>query len=203
MGGDVANLRHLLPIGFLCSVLISAGADANSEPALSTAINSPARAIKEVRHECAGSTFSAVETIDNEDTITRITVMDESGEMALYPSISSPGVLLLLCSWGRFAILDTSLHYRPGPSFLMSTDLRMVARLMLGEIDAVGKSEDEQIFWVQSFSAVDRKPVTIVSVFSVDGKKVVEKTFGEAARYFVRYKGMTYSIDVMQPALPG
>jgi hypothetical protein len=74
---------------------------------------------------------------------------------------------------------------------------------MLGEIDAVGKSKDERIFWVQSFSAIDRKPVTIVSVFGADGENVAAKTFVQAAKYIVRYKGMTYSIDVMQPELPG
>lgn len=167
------------------------------------AIGSLPHTPKESRYECAGKKLSVVETIDNEDTTTRVTVLDRNGEVALYPSISSPGVLLLLCSQGRFAILDTSLHYRPGPSFLMSTDLRMIARLMLGEIDAVDKSKDERIFWVQSFSAIDRKPVTIVTVFSVDGEKVAAKTFTEAAKYAVRYKGVTYSIDVMQPELPG
>lgn len=203
MGGDVANLGHLLPYGVLCAVLLSAGAVADSQAALSAAISSPLRAPKESRHECAGKKISVVETIDSEDVTTRITVLDASGEMALYPSISSPGVPLLLCSQGRFAILDTNLQYRPGPSFLMSTDLRMVARLMLGEIDAVAKSEDERIFWVQSFSAIDRKPVTIVTVFSVDGEKIATKTFTEAATYVVRYKEVAYSIDVVQPELPG
>lgn len=167
-------------------------------------VGSIANASTDSRHEfaCGSHKIVTVPMQLGEDSATRIQILGNDGKGA-FPVITSPGVVLSLCQQHKIVLLDTSVHYAPGPSFILDEDGKLVSREDLGEIDSYGKSDDDKIFWTQSKNAVNKKPSIDVQVYSYDGEKLSSQSFSTSTVMSVDYQGKNYKINVIQPDFPG
>lgn len=151
--------------------------------------------------ECGAVQLSVVTERLAEDTVAYIRFIG-SGERAVFPTISWPGTFVSLCSRKVFVLLDTSVHYRPGTSFLMTSEGGVVATFELGEIAAYGASPDQKLFWVQVLEGVDH-PTTTLSVFDSRGALVLREAFSTKSEATVEYESERYSIAILKPEPPG
>ncbi|MDH5632920.1 MAG: hypothetical protein OEZ10_07985, partial [Gammaproteobacteria bacterium] len=89
---------------------------------------------------------------------TRLFISDKHGKL-IFPVIRHPGSIITLCKKKKFLLIDTNSNYVPTESFLMSSDMAVLRVFKFGEVTTFGKSKDENIFWVQYFSSVDKIPL--------------------------------------------
>ncbi len=152
---------------------------------------------------CGKALLRVVTIQDAEDETVVVSALDPVTEEALFPAVTIKGTFLSLCREEKFALVDTSVHYRTGPSFLLTADMRVIATFDFGELAKVEKSEDDRMFWVQWFSVEDRKPITNIAVFSSDGQELTSRKFSSETQFRLQFNKSEYLIDVLRPAYPG
>ena len=120
-----------------------------------------------------------------------------------FPDLSWPGEFLSLCNTGVFALIDTSTQHRPGLSFLIDSSMKVIARYEFGEVYAFGSSTDGKIFWIQSRSSSEKRPITRLRAFNYHGGEIWSKSYTEGGLESVLYEGRSYEIRVEKPDFPG
>lgn len=151
---------------------------------------------------CGDSSIEVVIIQEYEDTTALVRVRDNENRL-LVPQIRHPGTFLSLCTKGRFLLIDNSVHYAPSQSFLMSSNGSVIKRFDLGEVIELGKSENEEVFWVQRFGAKEGRPVILLRVFDANGDELLERAFDAATTFEIENAGKKYQVEIMEPSYPG
>jgi len=139
---------------------------------------------------------------EREDTSILLRVLDKDRKL-VFPVIRHPGAFLPLCKKGVFLLIDNSVHYLQGRSFLMTADSKVVASFEFGEIIAFGKSKDEEIFWIQYFDIKEKMPITVLTVYDITGEKIFSESFKKEKIFQIKKSNKKYDIKILKPDYPG
>jgi hypothetical protein len=177
---------------------------ARAQIGLALAVSAASPALADTRNEyVCGETRLVVRTIqDLEDQHVTVQFLEMGGKEKR-PSVTAPGEFVSLCKQRKFLLLNTDTHHLPGPSWLMSADGELIAKIELGQIAEHGAASDERIFWTQAFMLRGQNWVTRVRVFDMDGAEIQERTYGASGVEQVLYEGRAYEIRVLKPDMPG
>jgi hypothetical protein len=171
--------------------------------ALLAPIQADAASGTDSRHlECGSDTLEILSIPQYEDQIVQVTLFDATHKEK-FPRITWAGDFVSLCHSNAFLLLDTSSHHTPSRSFLMTTAPKVAATFEFGEIATFGTSANEKLFWVQTLTVKDGRPVTTLRVYSYTGERVLQNEYLEASTAIVRYEGREYRVQVIQPDYPG
>lgn len=151
---------------------------------------------------CGDKIVQKRDIYDYEDTRVELTFRNINGEQ-IFPLIQSRGIFVSLCEENAFLLLDNSAHFRPGRSFLLSKDLNVMSVFEFGEIADFGKSSDDKIFWVQSYHAENRRPITRLRIYTASGQEKLDMIFEEAKEIILDHEDVRYIISVLRPDFPG
>jgi hypothetical protein len=153
-------------------------------------------------YRCGSTELRVLTTQQTEGKLVQVAFMGPDGKPA-YPDLIWNGDFVSLCHLGVFALLDTSLHHRPGPSFLMTSAPRIIGRYEFGEIAEFGGTADEKLLWIQSYSMVNGVLVTNLWVLDYRGREILKKAFRQQTLETLKFEGRNYQFAVRQPSFPG
>lgn len=153
-------------------------------------------------HRCGSRELKVVRIQESEGQRVQVAFIGNNGD-PVFPDVVWPGEFLSLCRMGAFLLLDTSVHHKPGHSFLMSATAVTIASFTFGEIAEFGSSPDGKVFWIQSHPTIGTTPTTLLRVVDYRGREVLTKSFGRKGLQTIRYEGRTYDIQVAAPDFPG
>lgn len=148
-----------------------------------------------------------VTVMPQDDTDHTYVILDKNGAISMLPTLRVNGGVVELCSFGKILLVNESAT-GSNQSFLMNDKGDVVERYTLPPIQHYGVSSDEKIFWFQYFSGIDREPATKVKAYSNNGaelerKKVSRSQHEDRSFIVIEFDGNEYTIEVVEPRLPG
>lgn len=153
-------------------------------------------------YRCRSTELRVLTIQQTEGQLVQVAFMDPDGKPA-YPDLIWSGDFVSLCRLGVFALLDTSVHHRPGPSFLMTSAPSLIGRYEFGEIAEFGGTADEKLLWIQSYSMVNGVLVTNLWVLDYHGREILKKAYRQKTLETLKFEGQNYQIAVRQPSFAG
>lgn len=151
---------------------------------------------------CGNASLKVSVIQEREDTSVLIEIHNNNGQL-IFPQIKHPGAFLPLCRKDRFLLIDNSTHYATTQSFLLTWNGQVIRSFDFGEIVKFGKSDDDEIFWVQRFDIKNQQPITFLIVYDSDGNQLLEHFFEKKTTFQMEKAGKQYKIHVVKPCYPG
>lgn len=150
-----------------------------------------------------GTSLLDVNTIKHDEGQSISIRILDSEQKLLSPMLQNAGTFMSLCRQNKFLLIDNGVHYAAGPSFLISANGEIIKRFHFGLLAVIGKSENEKLFWTQSYDATEQGAITLLNIYNSDGNSVFQGKFNEEQSYPITIDGTKYYIPINAPNYPG